>query len=327
MGHAKTFFFSFYDWIRNKLLLEVLWGVVVASAPLSVGWAKLAPKTEEIAAGKKPWLLTKEFADFYDANPKIAFFCFLLPAIAVGLKFLFQWLDKKAKRFRNLPDEGLVTLLRIFLNVVGKKMERTGLKTGEILNANPAIDAFNKNLLLSNRNTAQHNQIESLIDGLYTIFESIIEEPRATLKVTLVLTSQDTFGSWVYFLPQDDGPTTQEAILRKPNSSFSTAVKLRSKTLIVENIRKEIIKEQKSPQKSRFAVDGETDGSILCYPIHHRNLNKVIFVVSVFADKNDVFKEIEREKYEYIFSQFAKRLLVEYNLLVIENTSVGSGTK
>jgi hypothetical protein len=41
-------------------------------------------------------------------------------------------------------------------------------------------------------------------------------------------------------------------------------------------------------------------------------------VISVFSDKNNVFREAERKKYEFVLAPFAKRVLVEYNLLAIQ---------
>ena len=92
--------------------------------------------------------------------------------------------------------------------------------------------------------------------------------------------------------------------------------------VIIENLRKEITRGQKHPKKRRFVSDNMRDGAVICYPVYDRNLARIVLIISLYTDMVNGFKEAERKKYEYVLDQFSKRMLVEYNHLLVEHMNV-----
>lgn len=301
--------------IRDSGWTHFIYAMLIALGPALLGWAKLAPTAAEIQNGKEAWPFTRALADFFVKHPNLTVACYFLPLVAIPMKGIGKWFDKRVKIYEHFSGDGVLKLLRIFQGVVANKAEALGVRSKPITwDGASAIMMVNA---LRDNHREQVSQMRELMVGLYTIFTHMVGETDAALKVTLVAIHNDTIQDFVYFLPKESGPISIPEKLRHKTSGFSTAARDR-KLLIVENVRREINRGQNKPERRRFWAEEPRDGALLCYPVYDRNLARVVIAISVFADKNSVFKEAERKKYEYVLHQFEKRLLVEYNNLMLE---------
>jgi hypothetical protein len=309
---VKRAFFRCYSTCRESFWLKLTAGIIVASGPLFIGWARLAPKDGE----PQTWVFSKNIALFFEHHPYLAVLAFTLPAAAVGAKVIFERLDRKSKLFKAITDEGLVELLDQLQEVVAIKMEHTGEAAAAKLRG-VQLDAFNRAIFEQCDKSEQVEQMRAIIDAAYKIFRLMTKESGCKVKVSLARVENRTFGDWVCFLPMGDGPVAPPEILRHSNSTFTACVHSKSPVL-VEDVRPETQKHLKG-MRSRFSSEAEIDGSSLSFPIRHRNLGQIVFVLSIFCTKKGALRKIEQDKYSYVLEQFAKRLLVEYNLLVQNN--------
>lgn len=141
-------------------------------------------------------------------------------------------------------------------------MELLGNKVKAALPNDNEVDQLNGKLFKADSD--QLSQIKALVDGLYAIFRYITEESKCNLKVTIGAMVGKRIDSFIYFLPQDDGPATDMGKLRHDNSGFSVCAK-HEKLIIVENLKTEHTRGQKKPEKRRFVSHGTVPFyAILC---------------------------------------------------------------
>lgn len=301
--------------VRESGWTQFLYPILIALGPAVLGWGKLAPSSADIANGAEPLPFTVATAAFLQKHPLLTIACYFLPLIAIPLKGLGKWFDKRVKMYQEFSGDGLLKLLRIFQGVVASKAGSLGLRSKSILWTKENVEKVTN--VLREKNAAQAFQIRELVAGIYTIWDHMLGPTDAKIKVTLVTIWDDVIYDFVYFLPKESGPISTSAKLRHRCSGFSYASR-EGKLHIVENVRKEFTRGQRKADKRRFWADEPRDGSLICFPVYDRNLARVVMAISVFSDKNGTFKEAERQKYEYVLQLFEQRLLVEYNLLLLE---------
>ena len=307
MLNSRTVF-CWYEKLRTSLWVQFFYSLILALGPIVVGYSRMGAADKTATAPP----FSQSLAVFFNSHPNWTFICCLLPCVAVLMKFVGHGMEKKLKFYRHINDKGLVHLLNIFDGVVGKKMEMLGKKTLKLFQDNADVQIDEK-CFLNDPPLPQMHQIHALMDGLFHMFRVITEEERCSIKITLAFIRNAKIHSWIYFLPQDLGPVASIEDLQHKCSGFSQCVRA-NKTLIIGDLEKEF---RKNEQKKRFFSKEPREGSLICFPVFHRNLSKVLFVISIITDKKGTFKDGERDKYSFVLSSFAKRILVEYDDMVV----------
>jgi hypothetical protein len=261
------------------------------------------------AALRNPWpnWFFSAIPAFEQDHPQVRTVVVFFPLIFVPLAFFFERWREKLEKAENLAEEELSLLLRILERPVGRKR----LKFGELVRRfkNSAASPDTLEMLTA---ADPGEQIRCLVEGIYHAFQGGVKRPDE-LKVTLARMVADRIDEFECFLPQKAGPRTSALELRVPECTFSIAAEQR-RLIIIPDIKKELSKPKK---KRRFAAGkdgGLNSGSMICYPIFHHELATVPYVIGVKYSEPNHFTSDSERRYEFILSQFAERICLEFSL-------------
>lgn len=158
-------------------------------------------------------------------------------------------------------------------------------------------------------------QIDKLVDGVWTFFDSTKTDPEVRFRVALAEMGSQYIQAFACFFPIDERPRSSLDSLQSEQCAFTVCMKKQA-LLVIEDIQKEGTR----GNAARFQVTDVTrrheEGSMICFPIIHRVLDCTPFVLSVVANKRRYFRDraSNRKVYEYVMGIFAKRISLEYSL-------------
>ena len=226
---------------------------------------------------------------------------------------VFFYVDR-ARDARHAPDQrGLLTLFDTIEDVVGEKRERFAQKLQEFREKkSPGTKLDGAAVFLSI--TQPRQQIDSIIEGVLLFFKGIQSRKDTSLRVSLIEVKNRHPVDFLCFFPRDKGPRSAIKDLDNPNSAAARAIKAGG-IVVIEDIKSAANKDQfRVTDPSR----AEEEGSMICYPVLDRSNRAVVLLVCLCSDVPRYFLGRSRKMYGWVFSKFANRLLLEYNLSVLK---------
>lgn len=171
--------------------------------------------------------------------------------------------------------------------------------------------------------TQPNQQIAEIVREICNLFNALrTEKNKPLIRVVLAVMENGKIVELPIHYPADEPIRATIKQLNDPGSAIILAAKSR-KTIIVEDIKKEL---QRPKKKKRFVDAGnnmDNFGSLICYPIIRHGNHHVPFVISIHCDEPCYFKSNFLDLYEHSLSRFALRMNLEYNLLVIKERICG----
>ncbi len=277
----------------NSRLLTKLFGPLIAVSP------SLLLATTQIQNLPVLDVQLHGLRDYFNAHPYVTDLCLAWTIILLVVNYAMQPHIENLRRYSEPNAAELGQLLRHLDETVGTKMERLGEIAVELQKTGAncrIVDVFYRVI-------QPEEQIRLLLDKLYVLLLTDINDPRVELKIVLAKMGPRYVESFAGFRPADFGPMTQLNYLQVDHCAFSVAAKAR-RSIIIPNIDVEWRKKK----GARYAVAPDAsplpDGSMICYPIAHRHLNRVPFVLSIKCSKRNHFSELSRSRYEYLLKPF-----------------------
>ncbi|MCK5125313.1 MAG: hypothetical protein KAR42_03565 [candidate division Zixibacteria bacterium] len=247
---------------------------------------------------------------FFDNHTTLATICIFWPV----LYLLFHYFIEICKPRVTVDLEQLMSLFAAIDYIMGAKIERFGNEAKSILSQQnmPTDDVIFQKI------TQPIKQIDKIVEFVWHFFRSRTSDKNIDFRVALARMGEKHIEKYEFFQPMDDGPISTVEDLQNDCCGFSRA-KQRGKIIIIPDIQ---LSAAESGEKCNFVITSEENkkkvGSMICYPIRHRNLNSIPYVLSISASKKGYFDIDNKETYEFILSKFAKRLSLEYGLLVLK---------
>lgn len=259
-----------------------------------------------------PWPkpLFDALKEFEAAHPSVRTWVVFLPLFLIPAAFVFDLWRESIEKREKLVEKELALLLRCLEKPVGRKR----VKFAELLVAlgkNTAPADLGEVLSIADPS----EQIRSLIEGIHYAFSQDVTRPDE-LKVTLARMNGEFIQSFECFLPSKSGPRVQTASLQTPDCTFSVAAKQR-RPIIIPDLQQELSQTKKKKKGRRYVegnAGGVTQGSLICYPVVIPELDMVPFVIGVKYSEPNHFTTASERRYEFILSQFAERISLEFCL-------------
>jgi hypothetical protein len=242
---------------------------------------------------------------FFDGHENLKMICLFWPLILVLLNFM----SHKLREFTPIAFNEVVTILELIDDIMGAKMERFGENAVKALEVpTPAEEIFR-------RITQPESQIRLAARGLWYYFNLTRSSDQVKIRVALAIVEGKHINSFFCHIPDNHGPRSSVKSLQSDCSGFSRAISGR-KMIVISDILKEGQK-----KSGNFVVTdpsrADEDGSMICYPIEHRHLGTVPYVLSICASEKNYFKNADKEKYEFIISKFVERMVLEHSLKIL----------
>jgi len=305
--HGNRHLHQFVEAMNDWKSVYIFKPVFVSILPIVMAFYGTQPIHDRLAS------LAPSLTKFLDGN--ILNVCITASGLLFLMTILYGYISNKISENNNISDDALHGLLTVLKQVIGAKAERfqKHVRTLKKRGGGNAGNTFHEI-------TQPTQQIKLLAQAIQAFFETIDKE-NVNIKLGVASVRNDAIeDEWFYFAPPTYTPRTQPSELRDPTSTLSTCA--RKKTIvIIEDIKKEIKKTSKS--RIFFATINDTEideGSIICYPILDEG-GKVIYIISVSANKKDYFQHKKKAIYLNFFEHFALRIRLEHNLLLIKNFS------
>lgn len=257
---------------------------------------------------KNPWpkIVWDSVREFNALHPGFRTWAVFLPAGLIPLIFWFERLRESYERRDKLVEQELTLLLRILEGPVGRKRKSFGELARRHLNDGQSLQITD---LFSSADPME--QITSLVEGIYHAFQWDVKMPD-DLKVTLARMEKNVIQGYDCYLPRKAGPRSFTE-LQTRECTFNYAARERSMT-IISDIKAESEKPKKNRRYANFKPDNKSTGCLICYPVIHHELDTVIYVIGLKYSKPNHFTSASWRRYEFILSQFAERICLEYSL-------------
>jgi hypothetical protein len=226
------------------------------------------------------------------------------------LNFLRAWYNKPV-----LSERGFFDLVRIIdMDVVGAKLNRFGKKAKEVLARKKGQAKLSSQEIFSEI-TKPDEQFKAIAMAIHNYFMISIKDPDAPdIQVVIAEADDEKTTSILSFYPLGHSPRSLEKLQLK-SSGFSKALRLK-KIHIVSDTHEEAHK-RFDPGYVLIKGDDDKPWSLICFPVYHPELGTYPMVVSIRALKSGVFEEKHRKTYDYVMKTFARRLCIEYSLLIL----------
>jgi hypothetical protein len=123
---------------------------------------------------------------------------------------------------------------------------------------------------------------------------------------------------WYAFAPENEPPKTDITVLQNQDSSVSICLKRKS-IFVVEDIKMASEKQGRREYVMSHQDPSDEIGSLVCYPVYHKQTKCYPFVLAVSANK-PYFMNQRKELYKWILDPYVLRLQLEYSLLVLKES-------
>lgn len=247
---------------------------------------------------------------FFDSHTTLSLWATLWPLGYI----LFQFIDFSFKEYLPVDTEKLMSLFKTIDKVLGSKIERFGEQAKKILDSNKPVSGE----VIFKRITQPKSQISKIANGIWYYFNLEANSSDNRIRVAIAKMGDKYISDWMVFVPEDDGPVGQIEKYQVDECGFSRA-KEKGKILIIPDIQKAA---KETTKKCNYVIVSEElkdeEGSMICYPVKHRNLNDTPYVISVWSSEKNYFKLAHEKAYDFILNKFAKRIALEHGLLVLK---------
>lgn len=169
--------------------------------------------------------------------------------------------------------------------------------------------------------TQPEEQMKSMLSALHSLFRLLLG--GKALKIVLAEMSDGQPQKWFWFMPNDDPPSNSILGDRSRNTAYAHATELK-RYYIIPDIEKHI--RRKGSKRRHYCATGDPErdcGSLICYPVFHRETDRIVYVLSIKAPQPNLITSDFYERYRFVFDAFVKRILLEYNLKLIKDTIEG----
>jgi GAF domain-containing protein len=262
------------------------------------------------AASDIPGAIPKVFWDwvreFNRVHPGVRTFTVFTPAFLIALAYGLEKAREHYEKAEKLVEEELSRLLRILEKPVGRKRHSFGELAHRHVNDGSSLDLHQ--ILLT---ADPLEQIRSLVEGIHVAFQADVKR-HDELRVTLARMDHDVIQGFECYLPAKAGPRSFTQ-LQGEDCTFNVAARERT-IIIVPDLKKELQKSKRDRRYSAGKAGGPHVGSLICYPVIHQELDIVPYVIGVkYSDANH-FTPARQRRYEFLLSQFAERIALEFSL-------------
>jgi hypothetical protein len=170
--------------------------------------------------------------------------------------------------------------------------------------------------------TKPEQQIALLVYAIQGIFEFIYKQ-KVVIKVGLMEIKQNKPKEWFAFAPKDLPPKTGADVLSVPTSAIMRCIEY-GDMLVIEDMKKEISKKNKNDRHCVKGLSLDNDnGSLITMPVYCPNTREPIYVLSIRANKSQVFRVHDKERFKWILQNlFLKRIVLEHHLMLMKEEAV-----
>jgi hypothetical protein len=257
-----------------------------------------------------------QLKEFFDGN-HIALISLFAAPFGLNLLFTFyEWFAKylNEREVNYFPSVQLATTISCLNIIVGRKLERFGRVCKTILsNAKTQAEAFEVI-------TQPDEQISEIVAQLWGAMTQL----TGLKELKLVLVEADASGklSYGYHMPTNKKP--HDSVLVSEKSLFHQIAK-EQKFYCIDDIAAHAAKLDAASAKKKKKLEwfqptpGQTPvGSIVGFPIVHKHLNRVIYVVTLKSDQPKALTKSCEAIYGEMWQVFADRITLEYSLKEIK---------
>ncbi|WP_237059394.1 hypothetical protein [Microbulbifer sediminum] len=218
---------------------------------------------------------------------------------------------------KQVTVEGAISLIETFGRIVSAKLTRFSdtlsgySKKGQVPSASEIFNSITK----------PEQQILFTINALQVFLESITKNVNIDVRLVEVKNKLPTV--WYAHAPEERPPETDIEDLQHPDSALMNCVKS-SKMIVVPDIKKEAA----NPGKRKYVLmEEESGGSAICLPVYHPASKTYPFVITIRADKPNLFSPKRKNFYRWLLSQFAQRIQLEYSLVLLKEAQSDDSQK
>ena len=230
------------------------------------------------------------------------------------LKALYALMEERSKPRRELDRNDLVALMGAIGVVVDDKANRFIRAVKKAITGNPT---FSSDETIFQEITQPEQQIGLLVTGIRTIFEQSIDQKNTAFHVGLVTVSNGRPVDWAFYVPPTPGPRIHASDLDHSESTVFHCIKKR-RTILIEDVIKEARKPPGKRQYRDFGLEGNANGSLLCYPLIHSATESIEYVLTIYGDSKKSLEYKYRELYEWVIRHFSTRIMLEHSLLMLK---------
>jgi hypothetical protein len=241
---------------------------------------------------------------------------FLYYIFSVFYKKFYSWITKQARLDGDLDKKGLLALINSINNVVQNKKDRFLTNTKDVLchkwGSSQTFDTITK----------PEQQISLIVTAVQGVFEAI--HAKVSFRVGLIavenLKKKPILKEWFSFAPNLNPPKTSIKDLSSPNSTVHKALELKN-TVIVSDIRSELIKKTAKKRFIKGNMPDDAQGSIMAKPIYCPNTKKPIYILSIIGNKKNCLLESNIEFYNWILDHYILRIVLEHHLFIMKEAA------
>lgn len=213
-----------------------------------------------------------------------------------------------------LKQGELLSLIESLERVVGAKMSRFTKFLSEVKSGRQNLNNIFLNI------TKPEDQIAFLSEGLYAFFKTVDKEGTNFKVGVAPIKNNLPNDAWFCFSPSTYTPSTPLSALKNKESAIMNAIK-RKGILIISDTKKESNKNSGRLFIATREATKKEEGSLIAYPILSPCDNKVIYVITIYADRKNYFKLEKKKLYEWYLKQFALRINLEQSLLYLKENA------
>lgn len=215
--------------------------------------------------------------------------------VPLGLSVpLYSTFTTKYRSKQNLSQKEALYLLEVIHNVVGTKLRL--IQKSNASDSHITIDQSN-------------HQIKELVTCIYLFFR--MNYPNHNFEICLAKMGNEFVEGYKEYIPTNAKYRCDPDCLLDKNCGFSVAMR-KKRMLFIDDVQKEGSKSGK--KNFVFAPNFEDiSGSIVLYPVKNENGNDIPYVISVFTDTKNFFKD-KQEKCELLFSNISTRIYLEQKI-------------
>lgn len=291
---------------KHRKTLIALKGFIVGTPTAILGYSTLK--------FGKMLPLQNEILNYFQEHPFILFIVIIWPIISsIVLSIITDWFERLIEPSK-IKQLHLTALISALDNVVGKKMNRFGEYAKKMQNNNMKKEEIFEKI------TQPDIQIEHLILNLHNLISLLTNDQ--SIKIVLAEIKDSIPIEYKCFMPNDIIPPLNLTNGDAKNSFFHYCASER-KTVFISDIEKHLNKNKNTKRKANNYVPSRNSddniGSIICYPVIHEHLNKVIYVISFKSKVVNLFNEKFKKDHSFFVDEFIKRLTLEYSLFYLKN--------
>lgn len=253
---------------------------------------------------------------FFDGN-QVALISLFAAPFALNLLFTFyEWFAKyvNEREVNYFPSVQLATTISCLNIIVGRKLERFGRVCKSIASQPKSPSEAFETI------TQPDEQISEIVAQLWGAMTQL----TALKDLKLVLVEADASGklAYGYHMPVNRKP--HDGVLASDKSLFHQIAK-EQKFFCIDDIASHTAKLEHASARKRKKLEwfqttpGQSPvGSIIGFPIIHKHLNRVIYVVTMKSDQPKALTRSCEVLYGEMWQVFADRITLEYSLKEIK---------